>query len=134
MSLFLNMLFRFVITFLSRSKCPLISWLQSQSAVIFGTKENKVCLCFQCLSIYLPLSDGTGCQDLCFLNVEFYASFFTLLFNFHQKALQFLFTFCHKGGVICKSEVISISPCKPDSSLFFLHTIISHDVPCIEVK
>ena len=34
MSLLLNMLFRLVITFLPRSKCLLISWLQSPSAVI----------------------------------------------------------------------------------------------------
>ena len=34
MSLFLNMLSRLVITFLPRSKCFLISWLQSPSAVI----------------------------------------------------------------------------------------------------
>ena len=34
MSLFFNMLSRLVITFLSRSKCLLISWLQSPSAVI----------------------------------------------------------------------------------------------------
>ena len=31
--------------------------------------------------------DGTGCYDFCFVNVEFYASFFTLLFHFHQEAL-----------------------------------------------
>ena len=34
MSLLFNMLSRLVITFLLRSKCPLISWLQSPSAVI----------------------------------------------------------------------------------------------------
>ena len=34
MSLLFNMLFRLVIAFLSRSKCLLISWLQSLSAVI----------------------------------------------------------------------------------------------------
>ena len=34
MSLLLNMLSRLVITFLLRSKCLLISWLQSPSAVI----------------------------------------------------------------------------------------------------
>ena len=30
----------------------------------------------------------------------------------HQRidAFEFLFTFCHKGGVICISEVIDISP------------------------
>ena len=34
MSLLLNMLYRLVITFLPRSKCLLISWMQSASAVI----------------------------------------------------------------------------------------------------
>ena len=39
MSLLLNMLSRFVITFLSRSKRLLISWLQSPSAVILEPKK-----------------------------------------------------------------------------------------------
>ena len=41
MSLLLNMLSRFVITFLPRSKHPLISWLQSLFAVILEPKEIK---------------------------------------------------------------------------------------------
>ena len=41
MSLLLNMLFRLVITFLPRSKCLLISWLQSPFAVILEPKEIK---------------------------------------------------------------------------------------------
>ena len=41
-SLLLNMLFRLVITFLPRSKHPLISWLQSPSAVILEPPKNKV--------------------------------------------------------------------------------------------
>ena len=41
MSLLLNMLSRLVITFLPRSKCLLISWLQSLSAD-FGAQKNKV--------------------------------------------------------------------------------------------
>ena len=60
------------------------------------------------------MNDGTGCHDLSFLNVEFQANFFTLLFHF-QEAFQFFFTFCHKGGVICVSEVIGIFPSNPDS-------------------
>ena len=36
----------------------------------FGAPKNKVCYCFHCFPIYLPLSDGTGCHDLSFLNVE----------------------------------------------------------------
>ena len=39
MSLLFNMLSRLVITFLSRSKCLLISWLQSPSAVILEPKK-----------------------------------------------------------------------------------------------
>ena len=38
MSLLFNMLSRLIITFLPRSKCPLISWLQSPSAVILEPK------------------------------------------------------------------------------------------------
>ena len=70
MSLLFNMLYRLVIAFLLRSK-HLISWLQSPSAVILEPPKNKVCHCFHCFPIYLPWSDGTGCHDLPFLNVEF---------------------------------------------------------------
>ena len=41
MSLFFNMLSRFIIAFLPRSKCLLISWLQSPSAVILEPKKIK---------------------------------------------------------------------------------------------
>ena len=41
MSLLLNMLSRLVITFLPRSKCLLISWLQSPSAVILEAPKIK---------------------------------------------------------------------------------------------
>ena len=71
MSLLLNMLSRLLKTFLPRSKRPLISWLQSPSAVILEPSQNKVCHCLHCFPIYLPWSDGTGCHDLSFLNVEF---------------------------------------------------------------
>ena len=86
MSLLFNRLSRLVISFLPRSKSLLISWLQSPSAVILELKKI-VCHCFHCFPIYLPGSDGTRCYDLSFLNVEFSASFFTLLFPLHQEAL-----------------------------------------------
>ena len=54
MSLTFNMLSRLVITFLPRSKCLLISWLQSLSTVILEPPNNKVCHCFHCFPIYLP--------------------------------------------------------------------------------
>ena len=52
-SLLFNMLSRLVITFLTRSKHLLISWLQSTSTVILEPK-NIVCHCFHCFPIYLP--------------------------------------------------------------------------------
>ena len=41
MSLLFNMLSQFVIAFLPRSKCLLVSWLQSPSAVILEPKKIK---------------------------------------------------------------------------------------------
>ena len=70
MSLLFIMLSKLVITFLPSSKCLLISWLQSPSAVILEPPKNKVCHCFHCFPIYLPWSDGTRCHNLSFLNVE----------------------------------------------------------------
>ena len=70
MSLLFNTLSRFVIAFLLRSMCPLISWLQSLSTV-FGAQENKIYHSFHIFPIYLPWSDGTRCYDFCVLNVEF---------------------------------------------------------------
>ena len=54
MSLLFNMLSSLVMTFLSRSKYVLISWLQSPSAVILEPPKNKACHCFHCFPIYLP--------------------------------------------------------------------------------
>ena len=70
MSVLFNMLSRLVIAFLPRSKC-----LNFMAAVTicsdFEAQENKVCHFSHCFPIYLPWNDGTGCNDLSFLNVEF---------------------------------------------------------------
>ena len=69
MSLLFNTLSRFTIAFLPRSKYLLISWLQSPSAVILEPRKIKS----DTVSTFSPLftwSDGTGCYDLHFLNVE----------------------------------------------------------------
>ena len=70
MSLLLNMLSRLVITFLSRSKHLLISWLHSPSAMILEPQKIK-CHCFHYFPICSPQRDGTRCHDLSFLNAEF---------------------------------------------------------------
>ena len=58
MSLPFNMLSRFVIAFLSRSRHLLILWLQSSSAEILEPKKMTSVIfcfhCFHCFRIYLP--------------------------------------------------------------------------------
>ena len=70
MALLLNMLSRLVITFLPRSKCLLISWLQSPSAVILEPRKIKS----DTVSTVSPSIShevmGPRCHDLRFLNVE----------------------------------------------------------------
>ena len=70
-SLLFNMLSRFVIAFLPRSKHLLISWLQSPSAVILEPKKIK--------SVTISIVSPSICHEVmgqdamifCFLNVEF---------------------------------------------------------------
>ena len=72
LSLLFNMLSRLVIVFLPRSKCLLILWLQLPSAVILKPKKIKS-VTDSTISPWsdFPWSDGTGCHDLYFMNVEF---------------------------------------------------------------
>ena len=71
MSLLFNMLSTSVIAFLPRRKRLLISWQQSPSAVIFEPPPPKWSLPLFTLFCHLfAWSDGTGCHDLSFLNVE----------------------------------------------------------------
>ena len=69
MSLLFNLLSRLIRTFLPRSRCLLISWLQSFGSD-FGAPKNKLSHCFHCCPIYLPRSDGTGCHDIIFFISE----------------------------------------------------------------
>ena len=70
-SLLFNMLYRFVIAFLPRSKCLLISWLQSPFAVIFEPQNIK--------SLTVSIVSPSICHEvmgpdamiLVFLNAEF---------------------------------------------------------------
>ena len=67
MSLLLNTLSRFVIAFLPRSKSPLISWLQSPSAVILEHKKiNSATASTFSLSIYLYEVIGPDAMILVF--------------------------------------------------------------------
>ena len=59
----------------------------------------------------------------------------TTLMAESEEELKSLSAFCHRGDVIFTSEVISqFSPGNLDSSLWFIHPGILHDVLCIGVK
>ena len=70
MSPLLNMLSRLVITFLLRSKCLLISWLQPPFAVILEPRKIKSDTVSTVSPSISHEPDGTRCHDLRFLNVE----------------------------------------------------------------
>ena len=79
MSLLCNTLSKFVIVFLPRNKCVLISWLQSSSAMILEPKKIK--------SVTVSVVSPIICYEVMrlnamifvFLNVEFY---YLLFLNF----------------------------------------------------
>ena len=83
-SLLFNMLSRFIIAFLPRSKRQLIPWLQSPSAVILEPKKI-VCHSFHSFPIYLPWSDGTGCLILVFWMLNFKPTFSLSSFTFIKR-------------------------------------------------
>ena len=85
MSLLFNTLSRFVTAFLPRSKCLLISWLQSPSVGILESKKIK----FFTVSIYSPLF-ATKWWDWIP-----WSKLYTLLFHPHEEAPKCFFTFCH---------------------------------------
>ena len=65
MSLLLNMLYRFVTALLERSKCLLISRVQSLSAVILEPKKI-ISVTASTFPLLFAMKWGTGCHDLVF--------------------------------------------------------------------
>ena len=75
----------------------------------FGAQENEVCHCFHFFLHLFAMKwwdwmPWSWCLECCFKPA--FSPFIKRLL-FHQ---EFLFAFCHKGGVICISEVFGISP------------------------
>ena len=71
MSLLFIMLSRLVIDYLPRSKCLLISWLQSPSAVILQPKKIKSVMVFILSPFICHEAVGLEAMILVSLNVEF---------------------------------------------------------------
>ena len=74
MFLFFNMLSSFLIAFLPRSKCLLISWLQSICSD-FGAQENKVSHCFHCFPSICHEVMGPHAMILVFWMLRFKSTF-----------------------------------------------------------
>ena len=120
MSLLLNMLSRLVITFLPRSKRLLMSWLQSPSAVILEPKKNEV---WHCFPIHFPGTDGPDAMIFVFWMLS---QIFHSPLSLSSRGFLAPLHFCHKGGVICISEVIDfllailIPACVSSSPVFLM--------------
>jgi len=127
MSLLFNMLSRLVIAFVPRSKHLLISRLQSPSAVILEPKKIKSVTVSIVSSSICHEVMGSDAMILVFWMLSFKLALSLSPFTFVKR----FFTFCHKGGVICISEVTDTSPGNLDYSLCFIQSSISHDVLCI---
>ena len=99
MSLLFNMLSRLVITFFPRSKCLLISWLQSPSAVNLEARKIKsatVCTVSPSICHEVAWSDRIRCHDLSFPNVEFKPTFHSPL-SLSSRGSLVLLHFLPKG-------------------------------------
>ena len=70
-SLLFNMLSRFVIACLPRSKCLLYFMAAVTTCSDLGAQENKICHRFHFFPFCLTWSNGAGCHNLSFLNAEF---------------------------------------------------------------
>ena len=131
MSLLFNMLSRFVIAFLPRSKWLLISWLQSPSPVILEPKKIK----FATVSIVSPSIChgvmGLHAMILVFWMLSFKPDFSLPSFTF----IKMLFSSSSLSSIRVVSfaylRFINISPGNLDSSFCFIQPSILHDVLCI---
>ena len=108
MPLFFNILSRFFIPLLSRSKCLLISWLHSPSAVILEPRKIKICHGFPCSSSLCYEVMGLDAMILAFWMLSFKPAFllssFTLIKKLYSSSLL-----AAMRVVSCVSEVVDIS-------------------------
>ena len=116
MSLLFNTLSRFVIAFLPRGKCLLISWSQSPSAVILEPKKIKSStfspsICHEVM--------GPDAMILVCLMLNFKPAFYSPLSPSSRGSLVPLY-YLPLECIICISEVVDISPSNLDSSLWFI--------------
>ena len=114
---------RFGIVFLPRSKCLLISWLQSLSSIILEPKKIKfVTVSTLSPSICRKVNDPDAITFF-FWVLNSKPAFSFCSFTFIKGSLVLL-CFLPQGGIICISEVVVISPSNLDSSLWLIQPSI----------
>ena len=113
------MLSRFVIGFLSRSKC-----LNFMAAVTVcsdsGAQENKICHCFHFSPFYLLWSDGPGCHNLSFFECWALSQLFYSPLSLSSKGSLVPLHFLPLEWCVCVCLVTQLCPvlCDPlDCSL-----------------
>ena len=114
-SLLYNILSRLVIVFLTRSKCLLISWLQSPSAVILEPPKIK--------SLTVSIVSPSICHEMIGLDAII---FIFWILSFKPTFSLYSFTFIERIGVISSAYlrllvfllVIMILACAPSSPVF----------------
>ena len=122
MPLVFNMLSRFVIDFLPRSKCLSISWLQSIALNPVILEPSKI------KSVTVSVVSPFICREVidwmpeCWVLSQLFHPPLWPLSRGSSVPLRF------QGGVICISEVTDISQGSLDSSLCFIQPDILHDV------
>ena len=124
MSLIFNMLSRFVIAFLLKSECLLISWLQSPSTVILETKKIK--------SVTVSTFSPSICHEVMGLDamififwiLSFKPAFSLSSFTFIKRLLVSL-CFLPLGSYHLDIWGYWFSPGNLDSSLWFFHMMYS---------
>ena len=89
MSVLFNMLFKFVITFLPRSKRLLISWLQSSSAVILELQKRKSVTASVVFSSISNEVMGLDAMILVFWMLSFKPAFSLFSFTFIKRLFGF---------------------------------------------
>ena len=127
MSLLFNTLSRFVLAFLPRSKCLLIFWLPSPSAVVLEPKKIKSVTIYTFSSSICHELMGPDALILVFRMLSLSQLFHSLLSPSSRGSLVPL----HFLLLECIFEVVDVSPSNLDSCLGFIQPIISYDVLCI---
>ena len=129
MSLFFNMLSRLVITFLPRSKCLLISWLQSPSAVILEPRKIKSVTVSTVSPSICHEVMGPDAMILVFWMLSFKPTFSLSSFTFIKR----LFSSSLSAIRVVSSAYLRLLIFLPEILIpaCFFQSSVSHDVLCI---